>query len=82
MLDSKIEPMNVAMRYSYDPKADALYIRFNENRYLESDEVKPGVIFDYDRAGNVIGIEMLNASKVLPKEMRTPATRRRLKAMA
>jgi len=56
------------MRFHYDKKVDALYIRFNEKRYFESDEVKKGVIFDYDRQGKIIGIEILDASKKFPKE--------------
>ncbi|HBT81741.1 hypothetical protein A2757_03790 [Candidatus Giovannonibacteria bacterium RIFCSPHIGHO2_01_FULL_48_47] len=56
------------MRFHYDKKIDALYIRFNEKRYAESDEVKKGVIFDYDKAGKIIGIEVLDASKRFPRE--------------
>lgn len=56
------------MKFHYDKKADALSIRFNEERYSESDEVKEGVIFDYDKKNNIIGIEILNASKILPKK--------------
>lgn len=56
------------MKFHYDKKKDALYIRFNEKRYFESDEVKEGVIFDYDKKGKIIGIEILNSSKKFPKE--------------
>jgi uncharacterized protein YuzE len=56
------------MRFHYDKKIDALYIRFNEKRYVESDEVSDGIIFDYDRDGKIIGIEVLDASKRLPQE--------------
>lgn len=55
------------MKLRYDKKEDALYIRFNDKRYFESDEVRDGVIFDYDQQGRIIGIEILDASKVLPK---------------
>lgn len=58
------------MRVRYDQQADALYIRFNRNRYAESDPVKDDVIIDYDRAKRVIGIEILNASRILPKKAR------------
>ena len=56
------------MRFHYDKKKDALYIRFNEKRYFESDEVKEGVVFDYDQKGKIIGIEILDSSKKFPKE--------------
>jgi len=56
------------MRFHYDKKIDALYIRFNEKGYFESDEVRDGIIFDYDKKGKIIGIEVLNASKALPYE--------------
>ena len=58
------------MKLKYDKKEDALYIRFNDRRYFESDEVKRGVIFDYDKEGRIIGIEILDASKILPKDFR------------
>lgn len=56
------------MRFHYDKKVDALYIRFNDKRYFESDEVLDGIIFDYDRKGRILGIEVLCASKRLPRE--------------
>lgn len=55
------------MKFHYDKKVDALAIRFSEKPYAESEEVQDGVIFDYDRAGRVIGIEILGASKILPR---------------
>ena len=55
------------MKFHYDKKVDALAIRFNDKPYAESEEVREGIIFDYDRAGRVIGIEILDASKVLPR---------------
>ena len=57
------------MRFHYDKKIDALYIRFDEKkRYRESDEVSDGVIFDYDRDDRIIGIEVLDASKKFPQD--------------
>ncbi len=53
------------MKFHYDKKVDALSIRFNDKRYAESDEVREGVVFDYDKKGGIIGIEILNASKVV-----------------
>jgi len=51
------------MKVSYDPVTDVLRIRFSQALIEESDEEKPGVILDYDSAGNIVGIEILDASK-------------------
>jgi uncharacterized protein YuzE len=53
------------LNMSYDPEADAAYLRFSPAAYLESEEVFPGVILDFDKEGRIIGIEVLFASKVL-----------------
>jgi len=50
------------MKSAYDSTVDALYIRWTEAKITESDEVE-GVILDYDEHGNVIGVEILNASQ-------------------
>jgi len=50
------------MRVRYDEEADALYIKLQEGGYHESDEIKDGFILDYDINGNIIGIEILDAS--------------------
>ena len=50
------------MKIEYDPKADAMYIRLIAGTVVESDEVRPGVVFDFDAAGRVLGIEMLDVS--------------------
>ena len=51
------------MKIEYDPKADAIYIRLIAGTVVESDEVRPGVVFDLDAAGRVLGIEMLDVSQ-------------------
>ncbi len=51
------------MKIEYDPKADAMYIRFIAGTVVESDEVRPGVVLDFDVQGRVLGIEMLDVSK-------------------
>lgn len=56
------------MKNHYDKKEDAFYIRFNKKRYFESEEVRDGVIFDFDRKGHIVGIEILDASKILPRD--------------
>lgn len=51
------------MKFSYDPEADSLWIRWNTVAIEESDEIEPGVVLDYDAEGIVVGVEVLNASK-------------------
>lgn len=58
------------MRFHYDQKEDALYIRFIEKPYQESEEVREGIIFDYDKNGKIIGIELLEASKKLSPQFK------------
>lgn len=59
------------MKVKYDQEVDVLTIRFSDTPVEESDENKPGVILDYDKAGKIVGIEILNASKQIenPKSL-------------
>lgn len=47
----------------YEKELDIIYIKLSDAQVVESDEEKPGIILDYDESGNMIGIEILNASK-------------------
>ena len=51
------------MKVTYDPEVDVLRILFSNSPIEESDEDKPGVIIDYDKDGNLVGMEILDASK-------------------
>jgi uncharacterized protein YuzE len=51
------------MKVTYDAEADVLRILLRDVPVEESDEDKPGVILDYDKDGNIVGIEVLNASQ-------------------
>ena len=51
------------MKVIYDPEGDVLRILFNNKPIEASDEDKLGVIIDYDKGGNVVGMEILDASK-------------------
>jgi uncharacterized protein YuzE len=56
-----MKPEGQAMKQSYDPEADALYVRFAEGRVEGSEEVAPGIILDYDENNRLVGLEVLGA---------------------
>ncbi len=54
------------MKLQYDAKVDALYVRLADVPVAESEELRPGVVLDYDDQGRVVGVELLNVKKQLP----------------
>lgn len=56
------------MRLRVDKESDALYFQLDESSIVESEEVQPGVILDFNAEGNVVGIEILNLSKRVAPE--------------
>jgi uncharacterized protein YuzE len=56
------------MKLKVDKKNDALYLRLDENAIVESEEVRPGVILDFDRNGRVVGVEFLNITERVNQE--------------
>jgi uncharacterized protein YuzE len=57
------------MRLRVDRQNDALYFRLDESAVVDSEEIRPGVILDYDAADNVVGVEILGLSKRVPAEV-------------
>ena len=60
------------MKVTHDPRTDTVVISLRESDIEESDEVRPGVIVDFDASGEVVRFEVLEASRVVenPREMR------------
>ena len=52
------------MRIRYDEKVDALYVRLDESDVVESEEIKPGIILDFNAKNEVVGIEVLGAGRL------------------
>jgi uncharacterized protein YuzE len=50
---------------TYDPEADAVFLRLADGAPKDSEEVSPGVTLDFDASGRVVAMEVLPASKVL-----------------
>jgi len=55
------------MNIKFDKETDSVYLRFSDGEIAESDEEKPGIIIDYDKSGNIVGIELLDASNKIKK---------------
>lgn len=50
------------MKTRYDSETDALYVRFADAPVVESEEVRPGVVLDFDADGRIVAVEILDAS--------------------
>jgi uncharacterized protein YuzE len=72
------------MKLNYYPETDSLYIDLSEKPSAESKEISEGIVLDYDAEGNLVGIDIDNASKKVqlreltlsrvPAEIRTVAS--------
>ena len=68
LVDCRVEPGNdeeedKAMRVRVDHAADAVYLNLTDRPIKDSAEVADGIVVDYDDAGRIVGIEILDASK-------------------
>ena len=54
------------MKMHYDEQVDALYLSLDESDVVESEEVKPGIILDFNAAGEVVGIEVPDVKRRVP----------------
>ena len=55
------------MKLHIDKEADALYLRLDDSKIIESEEVSPGVVLDFNERNQVVGIEMLHLSRRSPQ---------------
>lgn len=51
------------MRVIFDPETDTLSLIFREDKIAESDEIREGIIFDYNKDGKIVSMEILDASE-------------------
>jgi uncharacterized protein YuzE len=54
------------MRLHYDEKADALYLRLDDSKIEESQEVQPGIVLDFNAEKQVVAIEVLRLKERFP----------------
>ena len=54
------------MRVHFDEKADALYLRLDDSKIVESEEVQPGIVLDFNEQNQVVGIEILRVKERVP----------------
>ena len=55
------------MKLHIDKETDALYLRLDDSKIIESEEVSPGVVLDFNEQNQVVGIEMLHLSRRSPQ---------------
>lgn len=56
------------MKIKVDTENDALYFRLDDSKVVDSEEIRPGVILDYNTENQVIGLELLNISSRVSQE--------------
>lgn len=54
------------MKVQFDEKSDAIYVRLDDSKITESEEVQPGIILDFNEKNQVVGIEVLKVKERIP----------------
>lgn len=54
------------MKLHFDEKADAIYLRLDDSKIIDSEEVSPGIVLDFNKHNQVVGIEILNVKDRVP----------------
>lgn len=55
------------MKLKIDQEADALYLRLTDGKIIESEQIAPGVVVDFDQRNRIVGVEVLALSKRVSK---------------
>jgi uncharacterized protein YuzE len=58
------------MKIDYDQAANAAYVRRFAGKIVDSEEVAPGIVYDYDEADRVVGIEILGVKQRTPEQFK------------
>ena len=53
------------MKANYDEQSDAMTIVFSNAKVVESEELRPGFVVDFDAEGRIVAIELLDAREQL-----------------
>ena len=53
------------MTVDYDKETDAMFVRFAKGTIVESEEISPGIVLDFDEEGRILAMEVLDARKRL-----------------
>lgn len=61
--NTKYGEFKLMMQIVYDKVADAIYIKFSNEDIHDSEEISEGIIIDYNKESNIVGVEILNFSK-------------------
>ena len=56
------------MKITFDKEADAIYIEFSNGEFISNKKIDNDTIIDLDKDGNILGIEIINASKRIAKD--------------
>jgi len=58
------------MKIEFDKETKAIYFRLNGSLIVESEEIAPGIVYDFDKDNAVVGIEVLNLSHKTPEQVK------------